>query len=514
MLTHKYQNWYSQLTSLSSWQWSIVLIIVLILAGLSVIRPQFFKILAMSAVKRLWRAILYFFHLRKLSSDKGIVIASEFISDQARLRHTHIVGATGSGKTVLMEQLIYEDLARGHGALIIDPKGDRELYDRIRDFCCSIGREKDLYFLSASWPEESVRWNPCSIGNASELQSKWFNSGVYREPFYAKACELGLLEAFNALMDDRPKHFAISDLVNQLKKQSGDGKQQNTAGLFLDLQSFAKSEWGPLLCVPQGVPQSVTDLNAPVISLLEITSHNKILFVDLPTESKAVQSARVGKLLLQEMMLVSGLRKLHPELKSNRPFSIYVDEFDAFATENFATFQNKGRSSNFMIHLAHQTLSDLEKISRTFKGQVMGNCNVRFVFRQDDPDDAETWAKYLGTRKAVKKTFRTSSGIQTGESSNRESDEFIVHPNGIKNLKVGECIFSMKTEGALKRLRIPFPLKRPQKQRGGVLEREMPQQRLSCFSPRQSNFDRMTDEHGSILNEARAAKHENHIIGG
>ncbi|MEK6707136.1 MAG: hypothetical protein AABZ06_15265, partial [Bdellovibrionota bacterium] len=55
----------------------------------------------------------------------------------------------------------------------------------------------------------------------------------------------------------------------------------------------------------------------------------------------------------------------------------------------------------------------------------------------------------------------------------RETEEFNVHPNTIKSLKVGECIFSMKTEKVLRTLKIPYPPTRP-KRRGGVLEREMP----------------------------------------
>lgn len=507
MLTHKYQNWYTQLTGLSTQQWYGLFAIMLLLAGLSLIRPQFFKILTVSCLKALWRGIKQIFSTNG-TEERGIYIAGEFMPDEARLRHTHLVGGTGTGKTVTAEQIIYEDIARGHGALIIDPKGDRELYDRIRDFCRSIGREKHLHFLSASWTEESVRWNPCSVGNASELQSKWFNSGTYNEPFYAKACELGLLEAFNALLDDQPQHFTVSDLVNQLKRQAGDSKQQTTAGLFIDLQAFAKSEWGPVLCVPEGVTRS----DRPIISLLEITSRNEILFVDLPTEAKAVQSARVGKLILQEMMLISGLRKLHPELKSNRPFSIFVDEFDAFATENFATFQNKGRSSGFMIHLAHQTLSDLEKVSKTFKGQIMGNCNVRFIFRQDDPDDAETWSKFLGTKKTMKRTIQTEHDFSTGRASNREVEEFRVHPNEIKDLGVGECIFSMKSEGVIKRLRIQFPSKWP-KRFGGVLEREAPKSAgvTGKCARRPEEFDRVTNEQGSLLEEARKSKQETNM---
>ena len=193
---------------------------------------------------------------------------------------------------------------------------------------------------------------------------------------------------------------------------------------------------------------------------MDITRRNEILFVDLPTEAQAVQSARVGRLLLQEITLISGLRKLYPHLRNDKPFSIYVDEFDAFASPAFATFLNKGRSSDFMIHLAHQTLSDLNRVSPDFMGQIMGNMNVRFIFRQDSPDDAELWSRFFGTRSVVKQTFRTKDGLGTGESSNRLSQEFRVSPDTIKELGTGACVFSVKSrKGEPEKLQIPFRAK-------------------------------------------------------
>ena len=52
--------------------------------------------------------------------------------------------------------------------------------------------------------------------------------------------------------------------------------------------------------------------NAKTLQMLEFVQQGKILFVDLPTEAKAVQSSRIGRLLLQEVMLISGLRKALP----------------------------------------------------------------------------------------------------------------------------------------------------------------------------------------------------------
>lgn len=382
----------------------------------------------------------------------GIRIGGVTLTNDARVRHTHIVGATGSGKTVLIEQLLLEDLKRGYGCLVIDPKGDRELFERVRWECRKLGRENDLKLLSATFEEESSFWNPCGLGNISELQSKFFNSAVYSEPHYAKWCERALLQAFNRLVPGSKAGFTITEVVQELERFCRElkSRDEKIEGLFLDFYNLAYGEWGPILgCSREGRKKSE-------VRLLETTQKNQILFVDLPTEAKKVQSARIGRLLTQELMLISGLRKIYPGIRSPQPFSVYIDEFDAFATESFATFLNKARSSGFMIHIAHQTLSDLNRISHDFAGQILGNCNVRFIFRQDDPDDAERWSRFLGTRSAVKRTYQMEAGRETGLTSNREVQEFVISPDQIKRLKVGEAVVSIKTENRAKVIRTRF----------------------------------------------------------
>ncbi|MGE4108218.1 MAG: type IV secretory system conjugative DNA transfer family protein [Bacteriovoracia bacterium] len=408
-------------------QWSVgtILILYLILIFAFKLRP--------SGVSRLLNRLL------KRNKEDSIRVDGEILANAARLRHTHIVGATGSGKTVLLEKLLIEDIKRGHGCLIVDPKGDRELFERVKWECSKHARANDLQLFSSTHLAESYWWNPCGLGNASELQSKFYNSAIYSEPHYAKWCEKILLEVFTKLTSNRPTGFTIHNAIQEVGNlaNSGSGKNEKVEGLFLDLFNLANGEWAPLF-----------DRNPKKseINFLNLTQNSQILFVDLPTESKKVQSSRIGRLLTQELMLVSGLRKVFPSLRTDKPFSVYIDEFDAFATESFATFLNKARSSSFMIHIAHQTLSDLNRISPDFSGQILGNCNVRFIFRQDDPDDAERWSRFIGTKKSTKRTYQTQNGSSTGMSSNRDVQEFIVTPDQIKNLKIGEYVLSVKTD--------------------------------------------------------------------
>ncbi len=390
-----------------------------------------------------------FFSFRA-EEQNSIEIGKYKLSDEDRLRHTHVVGATGSGKTVLMETIIYEDIARGQGMLIIDPKGDRDLYLRIKKFCESIGRENDLHLISGSHPADSVRWNPCRLGSPTEIQSKLLNAWTFTEAFYQKACEALLLRALNDI--DAEKEFSLADLMSELKRLAG--KDENGQALFLDIFNLISGEYGEILC--SSSPQKTKR----EISLLEVVRKNEILFLDLPVEGKSYQSERLGKMILQEMLLISGLRKIFPELRGPLPFSVFVDEFDAFATKSFVTFLNKGRSSKFMIHIFHQTLSDIAKDELggiNYQRQILGNINARFVFRQDIPEDAETWASFFGTESTQKVTHRTEGGSLTGSGSLRETREFSIHPDRIKSLAVGECIISVKSQKILDQISLELP---------------------------------------------------------
>jgi type IV secretory pathway TraG/TraD family ATPase VirD4 len=79
------------------------------------------------------------------------------------------------------------------------------------------------------------------------------------------------------------------------------------------------------------------------------------------------------------------------------------------------------------------------------------------IFRQDDPDDAELWARFIGTKTVIKRTYQSQDGMKTGASSNRESQEFIVAPDTIKTLGVGECVLSVKTGKVHRKIRLPLP---------------------------------------------------------
>lgn len=84
------------------------------------------------------------------------------------------------------------------------------------------------------------------------------------------------------------------------------------------------------------------------------------------------------------------------------------------------------------------------KVSPTFCDQLERNCNTKLIFGTDSPDDAEYFASMAGTRNTQKSTVRYKRGLlwdqNTGEKSVRDTEEFVVHPNQIRELGQGQVL--------------------------------------------------------------------------
>lgn len=130
---------------------------------------------------------------------------------------------------------------------------------------------------------------------------------------------------------------------------------------------------------------------------------------------------------------------------------LIVDEFSALGGTLLQNLFERSRSNGGAVILATQVAGVMEELSPAFKESVIKNSNVKILHQQDD--DAEDYANLIGTEKAIAETFQTFDdkdllGKQTrhsGQGSLRKVDQFIVHPNELKQLNPGEAIVFTKT---------------------------------------------------------------------
>lgn len=85
------------------------------------------------------------------------------------LRHMFAVGTTGSGKTTFSIYLLKQHLGIGGGAIIVDGKGDKDIYTDIVNTCIHFNREDDIFVINFNAPKESNKMNPLLVGDVDDI---------------------------------------------------------------------------------------------------------------------------------------------------------------------------------------------------------------------------------------------------------------------------------------------------------------------------------------------------------
>lgn len=384
-----------------------------------------------------------------------------YLSSEMRKMHTHVVGSTGSGKTdSVILPLLAQDIQHGRGALVMDAKGDRETLNKIHHHVQQAGREKDFLFFSLAYPEKSNTYNPLLRGNPTALKDKIISANVWTEEFYKKKSEETLLLLMKSLKEQKEivtfqklyellsNEKKLTDLAKNLKSpRLKDAMlailtnyrvfQKDLSGMTADLGMIAESEFADILTSEQ-----------PEIDLLDAYLNKKIVYFQLNSQGYEETARRFGRIVLQDLKTISNYIQAYlPEEKRNF-FPIYVDEFSNFAYEQFIEFLNKARGAHLAILIAHQSLGDLEKAGDHFLKQVLENCNIKIIMRQDDPASIETYSRISGTVTAFKDTYQTEESLLdknlTGLGTVREVEEFRIKPNMIRELGRGEAALIIK----------------------------------------------------------------------
>jgi hypothetical protein len=151
----------------------------------------------------------------------------------------------------------------------------------------------------------------------------------------------------------------------------------------------------------------------------------------------------MGKLMLQDLMKTVG--NIYDDRNAiKRPTTLIIDEFASFATPDFGEFIEKARGAGISIIVAYQSRKSLDHIEQNLALKINENTATKIAFQIQDSEDVEWFCSLLGTKKATKETYQAEDGIfwdsKTGMKSVREVEEYVIHPNQIKNLKLGQAL--------------------------------------------------------------------------
>ena len=166
---------------------------------------------------------------------------------------------------------------------------------------------------------------------------------------------------------------------------------------------------------------------------------NRLIYVQLPSNLFKLQAPALGRCMLMDLQQEASLRQVFREKRNQRPFSVCVDEFGTFADMSVIDSLNKLRDAHIQFTLSHQSMADLEIVSKEFAQAVWDNTRTKDILAQDNPELCERMAKSLGTMPRLENTLQQersllSAILPTGLLSTRAVEAYRLHPNRLKSL--------------------------------------------------------------------------------
>ena len=401
-----------------------------------------------------------------IDKDSGVPIR---LPDKVRTQHVQILGGSGAGKTSsFILPAIAQDVEHGHPLIIIDGKADGSFRRDLEAIAEKYQRSEALQIFDLRG-ENSQSYNPLAGLSASDAANTLVNSFSWTQLHY-KARSLEALQCIcrlpqvqknltvGAIAKVLESSTSFSTAINSLQtsKESGDGMKswfEACSGMKSQLNSLNSGKHGALL-----------NCSDPQISLQKVISERKIVYFRLPALADGDASLALGRLILNDLKNLASSQ----HAKDESVFCpVYIDEFAPFAIPDFATIFAMGRSAGLALHVSHQSMGDLKKVSEFFVSQVIDNTATKIFFRLGDDQTAEKAARLTGTKEGSKITRRATLDGDKAEleaaGSIRDAHEFIYHPQVFKNLLKGELILTSahglptKNGGVLtRRLKVPL----------------------------------------------------------
>ncbi len=317
-----------------------------------------------------------------------------------RRRHIYIIGKTGMGKSTLLENMIFSDIQAGRGVAVVDPHGD--LADAVLNFIPSY-RTNDVVVFDPADRDFPVAFN--MLENIDPALNTIVCSGlvgifkkIYAESWgprlehILRNTILSLLEYPNTTMLGIPRILQDADFrkrvirkitdpivksfwVNEFEKMEPKLRVEAISPILNKVGQFLSS---PIIRNILGQPKSAVDLRFAM-------DHKKIVVVNL-SKGKIGEdtSSLLGSMMITKFQLDAMSRANIPE-KDRTDFYLYVDEFQNFATDSFATILSEARKYKLNLTMANQYIAQMPEEVRD---AVFGNVGSIISF-QVGFDDAE-----------------------------------------------------------------------------------------------------------------------------
>lgn len=315
-----------------------------------------------------------------------------YLGEKDRRRHMYVIGQTGMGKSVFLENLAFQDMCDGKGFAFIDPHGDavEALLKRVPE-----ERIDDVIYFDPADIEHPVGMNMFEFTSEDQkdfivqegismLQSLFDpnNQGFFGprgQHMFRNAALLLMADPAGATFIDIPQCFTDPEFVKSKLKYVTDkavydywtkefpaSQKSNDAG---EVITWFASKWGPFLS--NTIMRNTLGQIKSGFNIREIMDNKKIFLVNLSKGRLGdINANLLGMIFVMKFQQAAMSRQDIPE-DQRQDFCLYVDEFQNFATDSFESILSEARKYRLNLIVANQFMTQLtEKIREALLGNV------------------------------------------------------------------------------------------------------------------------------------------------
>lgn len=329
-----------------------------------------------------------------------------------RQRHMYAVGQTGTGKSTFLENLAFQDMQSGNGFAFVDPHGDTA--------------EKLLTMIPKERTEDLIYFNPADMENPLGLNLFEYDNpdqkdfliqealnmlyklydpqhqgimGPRYEHLFRMAALTVMADPAGGTFVDIPKLFRDPAFVKQklefVKDQNvlefwqKEMPQSQRSNDFGEVVSWFVSKFGAFLS--NEMMRNIIGQTQSAFNLRDVMDNKKILLVNLSKgRTGDLNSKLLGMIFVMKFQAAAMSRANIPE-DERVDFSLYVDEFQNFSTDSFATIMSEARKYHLNLIVANQFTTQL---TPEIRDAVFGNMGTIVSFRIGQ-NDVESITKYF-----------------------------------------------------------------------------------------------------------------------
>ncbi|MEI6352316.1 MAG: TraM recognition domain-containing protein [Candidatus Nomurabacteria bacterium] len=330
-----------------------------------------------------------------------------YLPEEDRLRHVYVIGQTGTGKSVMLKNMIIQDIVMGNGCCFIDPHGEDLL-----DIMGNVPKERwdDVVYFDPAYTEMPMGLNMLEFDQTKPEQKSFVINELFSifkklfadsspesmgpafEQYFRNSAGLvmehpesgcTLIDISRVLSDKDYREYKLAHCKNPLINQFFKNAEATTGEQgFENFVPYITSKFDVFLSneiMRPIISQEKSSFNIP-----DIMDNKKIFLVNLSKGRLGDINANLIGLILVGKFLMAALGREDP--KNKPPFYLYLDEFQNISTPSISAILSEARKYKLSLTVAHQFIKQLDE---KIKAAVFGNVGSKIVFRISD-EDAKT----------------------------------------------------------------------------------------------------------------------------